>query len=72
MTKQLKSEIYRVMSSGITNMFDLETVRYFAFRWGLNELSEFLEIKGNIRIYVNYILTGETETLSNDAPAALP
>ena len=57
MTKQLKSEIFQVMSAGITNMFDLETVRYFAFRCGLNELSEFLEIKENIRIYVNYILT---------------
>ena len=59
MTEQLKSEIYQIMSSGITNMFDLETVRYFAFRWGFNELSEFLENRKNIKLYVNFILTGE-------------
>ena len=46
-----------IRDSGETNMFDVKTVQYIAYREGYYELVVYLE--EHRKEYVNFILTGE-------------
>jgi hypothetical protein len=57
MDEKVRDQILYIRSTGLTNMFDLSTVKYIAAEFGFAELLDFLE--ENQRGYVNFILTGE-------------
>lgn len=58
-TKELKEQILTVRDMGVTNMFDVKAVQYYAFHNDLYELVCYLEERKNQREYANFILTGE-------------
>ena len=60
MNDNLKQEIGAVRMLGKCNMFSWKEVVYIAEQCGFDELVEWLP--QNVKIYSNYILTGEVKT----------
>nr|DAZ62530.1 MAG TPA: protein of unknown function (DUF5049) [Caudoviricetes sp.] len=57
MTEKVKEQILAIRDTGLTNMFDLNTVQRLANDRGMYELVIFIE--ENRGSYVRFILTGE-------------
>lgn len=57
MTEKIFEQIMAIRDSGETNMFDVKTVQYIAFREEFYELVVYLE--EHRKEYVNFILTGK-------------
>lgn len=57
MTEKVKKQILAIRDTGLTNMFDLNTVQRLANDRGMYELVIFIE--ENRASYVRFILTGE-------------
>lgn len=57
MTEKIKEQILAIRKTGISNMFDIRTVRAIANRMGFHELVIYLE--EHRKEYVHFILTGE-------------
>lgn len=57
-TEKIKEQILAIRDSGVTNMFDINRVKYEANLRGFHELAGYLE--ENKRGYSRFILTGET------------
>ena len=58
MTEKIKEQILAVRDTGLTNMFDVNTVQRIAYDMGFYELVVYLE--EHRREYTHFILTGET------------
>ncbi len=58
MTEQVKQQIIQVRDSGLTNMFDVPTVKWIAIRMGLAALMHYLS-EENTNEYTHFIITGE-------------
>lgn len=56
MTEQIKDQILIIRDTGLTNMFDVRTVKEIALDMGFDEL--FIFIDQHRGKYVHYILTG--------------
>lgn len=59
MTQTIKEQILAIRDTGLTNMFDVNTVQRLAYERDFYELVLFLE--ENRKEYVRFILTGEEE-----------
>jgi hypothetical protein len=59
MTSKIKEQIIAIRDTGLTNMFDVNTVQRIAHKMEFYELVIFLE-EEKIK-YVNFILTGKGE-----------
>ena len=57
MTEKFFEQIMAIRDSGETNMLDVKTVQYIAYREEFYELVVYLE--EHRKEYVNFILTGE-------------
>lgn len=57
MTDLIREQILAVRATGLTNMFDVNTVQRIAFDMGFYELVTYLEDKQTE--YARFILTGE-------------
>lgn len=57
MTEKIKKQILAIRDTGLTNMFDVNTVQRLAYERNFYELVVYLE--GNRKEYVHFILTGE-------------
>ena len=57
MTKKIKKQIIEIRATGLTNMFDINTVQRIAFEAGYYELVNYLE--DHRKEYVHFIFTGE-------------
>ena len=57
MTEKIKEQIMAIRDSGETNMFDINTVQYLAYRRDFYELVTYLE--EHRKEYVHFIMTGE-------------
>ena len=57
MTEIIKTQILSIRATGLTNMFDVNTVQRIADRMGYFELVVFLE--EHRKEYAHFILTGE-------------
>lgn len=57
MTEKIKQQIMAIRDSGETNMFDINTVQYLAYRRDFYELVTYLE--EHRKEYVHFIMTGE-------------
>ncbi len=57
MTDKVKEQILEIRDTGLTNMFDVNTVQRLAYERDLYELVVYLE--ENRKEYVHFILTGE-------------
>lgn len=57
MTQTIKEQILAIRDTGLTNMFDVNTVQRLAYERDFYELVLFLE--ENRKEYVNFILYGE-------------
>ena len=57
MTEKIKEQIMAIRDSGETNMFDINTVQYLAYRRDFYELVTYLE--EHRKEYVHFIITGE-------------
>lgn len=57
MNKTIREQILKVRDTGLTNMFELNTVQKIAYELGFNELVIFME--EHKKEYVQFILTGE-------------
>ena len=58
MADKVREQILAVRDTGLTNMFDVNTVQRIAFDAGYYELVNYLE--EHRKEYVHFILTGET------------
>lgn len=59
MTDQIKEQILAIRDTGLTNMFDVNTVQRLAYEREYYELVLYLE--DHRKEYIHLILTGETE-----------
>jgi len=59
MSETVREQILKIRDTGLTNMFDLNTVQRIAYEMDFNELVTFIEEERGK--YVRFILTGETE-----------
>ena len=59
MSDKVKEQILAIRDTGLTNMFDVNTVQRLAYERGFHELVCFLEEHQGA--YVRFILTGETD-----------
>ena len=59
MSDKVKEQILAIRDTGLTNMFDVNTVQRLAYERGFHELVCFLEEHRGA--YVRFILTGETD-----------
>lgn len=59
MNEMIKKQILAIQNTGLTNMFDINTVQRLAFERDCFELVCFLE--EDPKAYVRFILTGKTE-----------
>lgn len=57
MTETIKEQILAIRDTGLTNMFDVNTVQRLAYERDFYELVVYLE--ENRKEYVQYILTGK-------------
>lgn len=57
MTETIKEQILSIRDTGLTNMFDVNTVQRIAYERDFYELVVYLE--ENRKEYVHFILTGE-------------
>ncbi len=57
MTETIKEQILAIRDTGLTNMFDTNTVQRLAYERDFYELVVFIE--EHSKEYVNFILTGE-------------
>ena len=57
MTETIKKQILAILDTGLTNMFDVNTVQRLAYDRDFYELVVYLE--ENRKEYVHFILTGE-------------
>ena len=57
MTETIKEQILSIRATGLTNMFDVNTVQRLAYERDFYELVVYLE--ENRKEYVHFILTGE-------------
>lgn len=57
MTETIKEQILAIRDTGLTNMFDANTVQCLAYERDFYELVVYLE--ENRKEYVHFILTGE-------------
>lgn len=57
MTETIKEQILAIHDTGLTNMFDVNTVQRLAYERDFYELVVYLE--ENRKEYVHFILTGE-------------
>ncbi len=57
MTDKVKEQILEIRDTGLTNMFDVNTVQRLAYERDFYELVAYLE--ENRKEYVHFILTGE-------------
>ena len=57
MSDKVREQILAVRDTGLTNMFDVNTVQRIAFDAGYYELVNYLE--EHRKEYVNFILTGK-------------
>jgi hypothetical protein len=57
MTDKVKEQILEIRDTGLTNMFDVNTVQRLAYERDFYELVVYLE--ENRKEYVHFILTGE-------------
>jgi hypothetical protein len=57
MDEKVKEQILAIRDTGLTNMFDVNTVQRLAYEKDLYELVLYLE--DHRKEYVNFILTGE-------------
>ncbi len=57
MTDTVKEQILEIRDTGLTNMFDVNTVQCLAYERDFYELVVYLE--ENRKEYVHFILTGE-------------
>lgn len=57
MTDKVKEQILEIRDTGLTNMFDVNTVQRLAYERDFYELVVYLE--ENREEYVHFILTGE-------------
>lgn len=57
MDKKVKEQILAIRDTGLTNMFDVNTVQHLAYERDFYELVLYLE--DHRKEYVNFILTGE-------------
>ena len=58
MSDKVREQILAVRDTGLTNMFDINTVQRIAYDAGYYELVNYLE--EHRKEYVHFILTGET------------
>jgi hypothetical protein len=58
MTEQIRDQILKVRESGLTNMFDIPTVKWIAMRMDLADLVHYLS-EDHSTEYTHFILTGE-------------
>ena len=56
-TDEMKAQLLEIRDSGVTNMFDINTVQRIAFEKGWFELTDFLETCRNI--YAWWVLKGD-------------
>lgn len=59
MTQTIKEQILEIRDTGLTNMFDVNTVQRLAYERDFYELVTWLE--EHRKEYVRFILTGEEE-----------
>lgn len=59
MSDKVKEQILAIRDTGLTNMFDVNTVQRLAFERGFYELVCFIE--DDRKAYAKFILTGETD-----------
>lgn len=59
MNEKVKEQILAIRDTGLTNMFDVNTVQRLAFERGFHELVCFIE--DDRGAYARFILTGETD-----------
>ena len=59
MTDKVRKQILAIRDTGLTNMFDLNTVQRLAYERVYYELVTFIE--EDRRAYTRFILTGETD-----------
>ena len=59
MTQTIKEQILAIRDTGLTNMFDVNTVQRLAYECDFYELVNYLE--EHPKEYVRFILTGEEE-----------
>ncbi len=59
MTEEIREQIMAIRDTGLTNMFDLNTVQRLAYEREFYELVTFIE--DHKPQYVKFILTGEEE-----------
>ena len=57
MDEKVKEQILAIRDTGLTNMFDVNTVQWLAYERDFYELVLYLE--DHRKEYVNFILTGE-------------
>ena len=57
MDEMVKEQILAIRDTGLTNMFDVNTVQHLAYERDFYELVLYLE--DHRKEYVNFILTGE-------------
>lgn len=57
MTKEIREQIMAIRDSGLTNMFDVNTVQRLAYERDFHDLVMYIE--KHKAEYVNFILTGE-------------
>lgn len=57
MTETIKEQILAIRDTGLTNMFDVNTVQRLAYERDFHELVVYLD--ENRKEYVHFILTGE-------------
>ncbi len=59
MTKEIREQILAIRDTGLTNMFDINTVQRLAYEFDFVDLVMFIE--EHKPEYVKFILTGEEE-----------
>ena len=57
MDEKVKEQILAIRDTGLTNMFDVNTVQRLAYEKDCDELV--LDLEDHRKEYVNFILTGE-------------
>lgn len=57
MDRRIREQILKVCDTGLTNMFDLTTVKLIAYELEFRELVSFIE--AHQKEYLKFILTGE-------------
>lgn len=65
MDEKVKEQILAVWDTGLTNMFDVNTVQRLAYKKNFYELVLYLE--DHRQEYVKFIMTGEAKEISNES-----